>query len=105
MFYFNNNKLVPYNLYDILTSVALAHLILGSGIKLQGRGLLLCTDSFNLPDVVLIMNVLIIKYRLLCTLQLNKDKYIVYIYRSSMVILRTLLKPYIITKMLYKVDL
>ena len=31
MFYDNNVKVIPYNIYDFLTPVALAHLIMGDG--------------------------------------------------------------------------
>ena len=52
----------------MLTPVALAHLIMGDG-SVRPQGLILCTDSYSLNDVVRLMNVLIIKYRLECTLQ------------------------------------
>ena len=78
---------------------------MGSGTKLQGRGLRLCLDSYNIPEVVTLINVLIIKYRLVCTLQQDKDKARIYILRSSMETLRTIVKPYIIPEMLYKIDL
>lgn len=100
MFYFNKKKILPQNVYNILTPVALAHWIMGSGKKLQGRGLRLCADSFSIPEVVTLMNVLIIKYRLVCTLQIDKDKPVIYIPRNSMETLITYVKPYIISKML-----
>jgi hypothetical protein len=78
---------------------------MGSGKKLQGRGLRLCADSFSIPEVVILMNVLIIKYRLVCTLQLGKDKPVIYIPRNSMETLITYVKPYITSKMLYKIGL
>lgn len=67
---------------------------MGSGIRLQGRGLILCTDCFNLPDVVLLINVLVIKYRLQCNLIFNESKPRIYIYRSSYNSLMVSLKPY-----------
>jgi hypothetical protein len=78
---------------------------MGSGTKLQGRGLRLYLDSYNIPEVVTLINVLIIKYRLVCTLQQDKDKPRIYIRSSSMETLRTIVKPYIIPEMLYKIDL
>ena len=78
MFYFNKKKILPQNIYDNFTPVALAHWVMGSGIKLQGRGLRLCAYSFSIPEVVTLMNVLIIKYRLVCTLQLDKDKPVIF---------------------------
>lgn len=40
---------------------------MGDGSR-KNKGLLLCTDSFTIQEVVLLMNILIIKYNLKCTL-------------------------------------
>lgn len=48
LFYVNKVKVIPENIYDLLTPVALAHLILGDG-SAQRHGLILCTDSFTIP--------------------------------------------------------
>jgi len=83
MFYLNK-KILPYNIYDLLTPVALANFIAGSGIKLKGRGILLYTDSLAIPEVVTLMNVLMVRYRLTCTLQSVSNRHNIYIYRSSL---------------------
>jgi len=44
---------------------------MGDGYK-HGNGLELCTDSFNVEDVVRLMNVLMVRYRLECTLRFKK---------------------------------
>jgi hypothetical protein len=62
-------KVVPTNIYDLLTPVALAHWIMGDGAA-QAHGLIICTDSFSIEDVVRLINVLIIRYRLECTLDI-----------------------------------
>jgi hypothetical protein len=41
----------------------------------HGIRLILCTDSFTIPDVVRLMNVLILRYGLDCTLRIHSDKY------------------------------
>nr|YP_007374906.1 hypothetical protein PRA_mt0082 [Phlebia radiata]CCE89197.1 hypothetical protein PRA_mt0082 [Phlebia radiata] len=46
LFYNNNIKVIPYNIYDLLTPIALAHWIMGDGAKLN-KGLVLCTDSLS----------------------------------------------------------
>lgn len=107
MFYFGSRpaeKFVPQNIYDILTPIALAHWILGSGTKLHGRGLRLCIGSFNNHNLagVMLINVLIIKYRLECSIQLGIKKPWIYIYRSSMGTLETIVKPYMISKLLHQ---
>jgi hypothetical protein len=80
---------------------------MNSGTKLQGRGLRLCIGSFNNQNLagVTLMNVLIIKYRLECSMQLDTGKPWIYIYRSSMETLITVVKPHIISKMSEKIDL
>ena len=47
--------------------IALAHWIMGDG-KAKPLGLILCTDSYTIKEVVRLMNVLMIRYRLDCTL-------------------------------------
>ena len=44
LFYVNKVKIIPENIYELLTPVALAHLIQGDG-SVQRHGLIICTDS------------------------------------------------------------
>jgi len=101
MFYLNNKKILTYNIYDLLTPVALAHWIMGSGIKLKGRGILLCSDSFNISEVVTLMNVLMVRYKLTCTLQSVNNRHRIYIYHSSLNTLRTTVKSYMLPSRTY----
>ena len=72
----------------------------------KSEGLLLCTDSYSIKDVVRLMNVLIIRYRLICTIHNpNKDQYRIYISRKSMQNLLAIVKPYMVQNMLYKLGL
>ena len=68
MFYKNNIKCIPDNIYELLMPMALAHWIMGDA-SARPHGLLLCTDSYSVSDVIKLMNVLMIKYELNCTLQ------------------------------------
>lgn len=93
-------KVVPDHIYDLLTPLALAYWVNSSGVKLKGRGLKLYIDKdFNALDTVKLINVLIIKYRLSCTIIsegslaytcpgsagiMYKDKFVIYISRSSL---------------------
>ena len=105
LFYPNGIKLVPYNIYELLTPVALAHLVMGDGKKTP-FGLILCTDSYSVEDVVKLMNVLIIKYRLECTLRFHTPSQPrIYIREGSMSLLRQIVKPYMCPSMLYKIKL
>lgn len=104
LFYVNGIKVIPENIYELLTPVALAHMIQGDGAK-HGSGLLICTDSFSIQDAVRLTNVLIIKYRLDCTVRFpNKIRPRVYIRGSSMSVLRSIVTKHMNPSMLYKLD-
>ena len=107
LFYPNKNKIIPENIYELLTPVALSHLIKGYGQE-RRHGIVLCTNSFSVKDVVRLMNVLMIRYRLECTIQLKKRnqkvEYMIYIKHGSMPLLRTIVKPYMHHSMQYKLD-
>jgi hypothetical protein len=83
LFYVDKVNIIPYNIYDLLTPVAVAHwrfiyiniyklkyiiyiFLQGDGTK-HGNGLVLCTDSFTIGEVVTLINVLIIRYNLDCS--------------------------------------
>ena len=51
------NKIIPDNIYNLLTPIALAHLIMGDG-SARPHGLTICTNNYSLKDVVKLMNVL-----------------------------------------------
>jgi len=106
IFYVNGVKVVPNNIYELLTPVAFAHLILGDG-GFKSKGIYLCTDSYTIQDVVRLMNVLIIRYELKCTLHKasNGKGYRIYISRSSVRKVVDIVLPYIIPSMYYKVGI
>nr|YP_009574610.1 LAGLIDADG endonuclease [Orbilia dorsalia]QBF58411.1 LAGLIDADG endonuclease [Orbilia dorsalia] len=104
LFYSEKIKVIPQNIYNLLTPIALAHLIMGDG-SWQRHGLIVCTDSYKLVDVVRLMNVLIIRYRLGCTIRVNnKNKYRIYINQSSMALLVDAISPYMHYSMVYKLN-
>ena len=78
LFYINKIKIVPNNIYELLTPVALAHWIMGDGSAVN-KGLVLCTDSFSLEQTILLLNVLVIKYELDCTLWKQSSGWRIYI--------------------------
>jgi len=49
IFYVNKVKVIPNNIYELLTPVALAHWIQGDGSHAR-HGLVLCTDSYTTQD-------------------------------------------------------
>ena len=105
LFYNDKVKVIPNIIYDLLTPVALAHWIMGDGAILN-KGLVLCTDSYTLQEVVKLVNVLKIKYDLNCTIQGIKNKRPrIYILPESLPKLINLVKPYFLSSMLYKLHL
>ncbi len=101
IFYVNNKKIIPSNLYDILSWEALAYLIMGNGT--YNSGVRIQTDSFTIKEVVFVINVLIIKFNLECSLHYQRGNPILYIKSKS--IKRNLhnLLPYIHNSMKYKI--
>lgn len=97
-------KVIPLNIYDMLTPAALAHLIMGDG-GFKSKGIYLCTDCYTIQNVVRLMNVLIIRYELKCTLHKSSKNYRIYISRKSVGKVVELIKPYLIPSMYYKVGL
>lgn len=88
LFYPKGIKVIPENIYELLTPVALAHLIMGDGLACP-HGLILCTNCFSIQDTVKLINVLIIRYSLECRIRIKTQKnlnieYMIYIRQSSM---------------------
>lgn len=106
LFYVNKIKIVPQNIYELLTPVALAHLIMGDGAVIR-HGLIICTNSYSIQDIIRLINVLIIRYRLECGLHLKRQnqkiEYMIYIRQASMPLLRTIVAPYFHPSMYYKI--
>ena len=89
----------------MLTPVCLAHWICGDG-SWQRHGLIICTDSYSVQDIVRIMNVLVIRYGLECTLRFHTPTQPrIYIREGSMSLLRQIIKPYMCSSMLFKIKL
>jgi hypothetical protein len=74
---------------------------MGDGNK-NRHGLTISTDSFSLNDTVRLMNVLMVRYRLDCTMRKKSPGYTIYIKEKSMPLLRTLVQPHMHSSMLYK---
>ena len=105
LFYENNKKIVPHNIFELLSPIALAHMIMGDGSSRE-YGLEICTDSYSLQDTLKLLNVLIIRYQLNCTLHKKRaGQYRLYISSKSMPLLRSIVSPYMHSSMLYKIGL
>jgi len=68
-------------------------------------GLHLCINSYTIQDCVKLMNILIVKYQLDCSLHMKEGKYpMIYIKKHSMPHLQTIVLPYMDSSMLYKIQ-
>jgi len=110
LFYiFNSNlgkftKIVPRNLYDLLTWESVAHWIMCDGT--YNSGLRLQTESFTVNDVIFIINILKIKFDLDCSIHYQRNyRFATVIYIKSKSIKRNLhnLLPFMYEDMLYKI--
>ena len=104
-FYLNKVKVIKPSIYNDLTSVGLAHWIMGDG-TFNGITLLLCTDSYTIKEVVLLINVLIIKYDIHCTIRYYNQRYPrIYILKKYLPKIRQIVLPYMHLSMLYKLGI
>lgn len=76
---------------------------MGDGVA-KKYGLIICTNSYSIADIIRLINVLIIKYRLECTIRYHTPTQPrIYISERSMPILRNIIKPYMVKSMLHKI--
>jgi hypothetical protein len=73
----------------------------GDGCK-HNKGFNLNTQGFTLQQVILLINVLSIKYGIDCTMDYDRKKPVIHIKSNSMSIFRTLVYPHFHPSMLYK---
>ena len=101
-FYVRGKKVVPSDIFNLLTIQGLAHWICGDGSFVKGGGLYLNTQSFTILDSVRLINVLIIKFNCKCTLHMQRGLPVIYISSRSMRKVYPILKHYFTPGMLYK---
>nr|AAB95260.1 group I intron orf [Venturia inaequalis] len=73
MFYLANVKIVPENIYQLLTPRGLAFWIMDDGSK-HGTGLHISVYAFSNTDVDKLMFTLQDKFALTCSIHYNRDK-------------------------------
>jgi hypothetical protein len=73
-------KILPKYIYHWLDSIALDHWIQGDCYRI-GEDLSLATHSFTIQDVILLVNILIIKFDLKCNIIKikNTEQFVIYI--------------------------
>jgi len=65
----------------------------------------ICTDSYLLVDVIKLSNTLIVRYGLIVTLHKNGTNSRIYISKQSMPLLISIVKPFMVQSMYYKLSL
>ena len=76
---------------------------MGDGSK-RAKSLVLCTDNFSLQEVVLLVNILILKFDINPTIQKEKNYFRIYINEKSLMKIKPFIKPYFVDHFLYKIN-
>lgn len=100
--YENNIKVIKPILYDYIDYIVIAYWIMGDGAK-RNKGVILCTDNFLLKEIILLMNILKIKFDLDCTIHKDNNKYRIFINKKSLLKIFNNIKPYFEEGFLYKI--
>lgn len=103
-FYEGRVKKIPSDIYDYLSYESLAHIIMCNGSYIKKGGIILNLKNYTLKELILLLNVFLIKFNLDCTIYNYKSKheYVIYIKKESMERLYFNVKDYIIPEMRYK---
>jgi len=96
-------KTVKPELLFYMDYLVLAHWIQGDGSK-RNKGITLCTDNFTLQEVVLLVNILIIKFEINPTIHKEKDKFRIYINNKDLIKIRPYILPSFVEHFLYKIN-
>lgn len=94
-------KVVPYNIGEFLTPLALAVWIMDDGTTLPS-GLKIATNSFTGQEVKFLCKVIFEKYNLIANPNKDGDQWVLYVRAVSMPILAKMVKPYMVPSMLRK---
>jgi len=96
-------KIVPLNIKEFLTPLALAIWFMEDGSSL-GKRARIVTNCFTLEEISFLCEVLKQKYDLTATpcKAGAKNGYIIYIHKNSMELFASIIKPYLLPSMYYK---
>lgn len=100
-------KVLPNNIEELLTPLAIAHWIMGDGYF--SGSVLICTDNFAKEEVIKLMEILEKKFSIMTNIRERKLKdrsvWRIYVRKSSLDELKLLIRPYMIEEMLYKIGI
>jgi len=97
-------KVIPLNIYELLTPSSLAYWIMGDGSK-QNNGIHLSVYAYTLAECDLLVEALNRKFNINCTLHKHNKGPRIYLDKASTLLVRDLVKPYFVPSMYYKLGL
>jgi len=99
-------KVVPSNLFDLLTAKGLAYWVMDDGSRAgKSKGIYLSTESFTLNDNSFLIEVLEYNFGLNCRIHKSiPGKYKIYIQSKSREKLVSLIMPHLLPHFYYKID-
>lgn len=103
LFHVNGVKCIREELFHYLSAQALAYWIMCDGAH-YGGGLVLCTECFTTREVVLLMNILIIRHGLSCSIIYNHVGARIFFKKSELPKIRALVAPYMCEFSMYKLQ-
>lgn len=104
--FYNHNKIkvIPKNIADFLTPLALAIWFMDDGTW-KKPGVRFATNSFTKEEVLLLSSALETKFNIKSSLHKNGNNFQLYIKQESMCIFKELVLPYMVPSMHYKLGL
>jgi hypothetical protein len=103
LFYVDGVKCISKELFHCLSPQALAYWIMCDGAR-YGSGLVLCTECFTTKEVVLLMNILMIRYGLVCNISYNKVGPRITFSKAETAKVRALVAPHMCEFSMYKLE-
>ena len=102
-----NKKIIPLFISEYLTPLGLAHWIMMDGNYQKGQGVKLATNNFSYKECELLANILFNKYKLKTSVVKTgkPNQWCISIWKRSMPNLISLVEPYFIPEMKYKINL
>ena len=100
IWYVNGVKVVPQNIFELLTPVSIAYWIMDDGGK-SGKGFHFATNAFSADEVHLLAKVLQDKFGLNCCIH-SRNR--IYIWASSTEQLAKIVRPNVHSSMAYKIE-
>ena len=106
LFYLGGVKIVPLNIFELLTPLGLAYFICDDGsFDKSNKTVKLCTENFTEFDVDLLIQVLENKFNLECRKEKRGKGFRIVIKNKSLGTLRELVCPHLHSSMLHKLGL